>query len=572
MGPYGGEIGSNNWVIAGSRTSTGKPFLANDMHFGEQMPSIWYEDGLHCAPKTSSCPYNVVGYSFAGAPGVIVGHNDRIAWGFTNVNPDVLDLYIEKVNPDNPNQYEVNGQWVEMTQVNEVINIAGSSPVDLTVKYTRHGPVIYDNPTDHRTMQEKWGVELPPDFAISLHWTALEPANITKSILGYDRAQNWDEFRKALAYFDVPSQNAVFADVDGNIGYQTIGNIPIRPPGDSGDFPVPGWTDKYEWQGYIPFDQLPTAYNPPEGYIASANNAVVGANYPYFITDEWDYGFRAARIVQMIKDAPGPIDAAYIQKMHGDNYNASAAFMLPLLMQLPLQQTRLTRVRELLTGWDYQNQMDLTAPAVYNAFWRAALARTFHDQIMLWPDGDSKWFEIMRRLVQDPNNNWWDDKTTPTVETRDDILTLAFSDAVNELEQLLGKDTSRWTWGDLHTVTFHNQSLGTSGVALIEAIFNRGPYRTSGGSSIVNATGWNASQISAAKAYQVGRLPSERMIIDLSNLQASLSVITTGESGHSFHPNYTDQIELWLAIEYHSMLWDQQQIQSSAKAHLVLTP
>jgi len=574
LGPSSSEIGSNNWVIGGSRTSTGKPFLANDMHLSEQMPSIWYEIGLHCTPEGAGCPYNVVGYSFAGAPCVLVGHNDRIAWGFTNVGPDVLDLYIEKINPDNPNQYEVNGQWLDMILVHETIQVAGSSPVELTVRYTRHGPIIGDNSNSTITEQDKWGVELPTNYAISMRWTALEPANIYKAVLGFDSAQNWDEFRQAASSFTVPSQNMVFADIDGNIGYQTPGNIPIRLPGNSGDYPVPGWTDDYEWQGYIPFDQLPNAYNPPEGYIVSANNAVIGADYPYIITNEWDYGFRAARIVQLIETAPGPIDAAYIQKIHGDDYNASAAYMVPLLMQLSLQDEHLIEVRNTLTGWDYQNQMDLAAPAVYNVFWRAVMARTFHDELPqdYWPNGGSRWFEVMRSLVQTPDSAWWDDITTPTVETRDDILSLAFGDAVAELEQVLGKDASRWTWGDLHTLTFHNQSLGTSGIGPIEAIFNRGPYRTSGGSSIVNATSWNAAETDPVKAYQVLWLPSERMIVDMSNLPVSLSINTTGESGHAFHTNYDDQIDLYRTIQYRPMLWDQQQVEGAAKAHLVLTP
>jgi penicillin amidase len=574
FGPSGSGIGSNNWVIAGSRTTTGKPFLANDMHLSEMMPSIWYEVGLHCTPKGPDCPYNVTGYSFAGSPGVIVGHNDRIAWGFTNVGPDVIDLYIEKINPDNPNQYEVNGQWVDMTLVQETINVAGADPVELTVRYTRHGPVIWDNPDENKSVQDEWGIDLPSDFVISMRWTALEPTNIYKSIFSIDVAQNWDEYRQAAVYWSVPSQNMVFADIDGNIAYQTPGNIPIRLPGHSGDYPVPGWTDEYEWQDYIPYDQLPTTYNPSEGYIASANNAVVDSSYPYSLTPDWDYGFRAARIVQMIETAPGLIDPAYIQKMHGDNYNASAEYMVPLLSQINLQDEHLVEVRNMLTGWDYQNQMDQSAPAVYNAFWRATLAHTFHDQLPedYWPDGGTAWFEILRRIVQTPNSEWWDDINTSAIETRDDILKSAFSDAVAEVEQILGKDTSRWTWGDLHTVIFHNQSLGTSGVGPIEAIFNRGPYRTSGGGSIVNATAWNAAETDPVKAYQVAWLPSERMIVDLSNLSASVSLNTTGESGHTFHPHYDDQIDLWRTIQYHPMLWDQAQVESAAVDHLVLTP
>jgi penicillin amidase len=574
LGPSGGDIGSNSWAIAGSRTASGKPYFANDMHLAEQMPSIWYEIGLHCSPMGSDCPYNVVGYSFAGAPSVIVGHNDRIAWGFTNVDPDILDLYIEKINPENPNQYEVNGQWEDMRLVDETIQVAGSDPVKLTVRYTRHGPVIWDNPQDQKTTMEKWGIDLPDNFAIALRWTALEPSDVFRAPLGMDKAQNWDEYQHAVSYFSVPSQNAAYADIDGNIGYHTLGVIPIRNPGHDGTYPVPGWTDDYEWQGYIPFDSLPTSYNPPEGYIVTANNAIIGSDYLYSITTIWDSGFRAKRIVQMIETARGPIDAAYIQQMHGDNYNASAAFMVPLLMNLYLQDARLSEARELLANWNYQNHMDLGAPAVYNAFLRAALKRTFHDQLPedYWPDGGDIWFEILRRLVQTPNSAWWDDVNTPSVETRDDILKLAFSDGVIELEQILGKDASRWTWGDLHTVIFHNQSLGTSGVKPIEAIFNRGPYPTSGGSSIVNATSWNAAETDPVKAYQVTWLPSERMTVDFSNLSASVSLNTTGQSGHAFHRHYADQVDLWRTIQYHPMLWEQAQVENAAEGRLVLTP
>ncbi len=574
LGPSGSEIGSNNWVISGKLTSTGKPFLANDMHLDEQMPSIWYEIGLHCTPVSADCPYNVTGFSFAGVPAVIVGHNDRIAWGFTNVGPDVLDLYIEKINPAIPNQYEVNGQWVDMKLVQETVNVAGGQPVQLMVRYTRHGPIVYDNPKDHKEIQDTWGVALPTDFAISMRWTALEPTNLFKAVFGIDAAQNWSEFRQAATNFAVPSQNMVYADIDGNIGYQTPGNIPIRLPGHNGDFPVPGWTDEYEWQGYIPFNKLPNAYNPAQGYIVSANNAVVGSNYPYFISDEWDYGFRAARIAQMIQNPPGPIDAAYIQKMHGDDYNASAAYLVPLLMQLNLPDQHLLTVRDVLNGWDYQNRMDQAAPALYNVFWRALLARTFQDNLPkdYWPDGGSRWVEVMRRLVQTPDSAWWDDLTTPAREKRDDILRLAFTDAASEVEKLLGSDAAKWAWGDLHTLTFHNQTLGKSGIAPIESIFNRGPYQTAGGSAIVNATAWDASKEDPKLAYQVESLPSERLIVDLSDLPASLSVITTGESGHAFHANYADQADLWRNIQYHPMLWGKQLVATTAKQHLVLSP
>ena len=297
-------IGSNNWVVAGDRTASGMPLLANDMHLGVQMPAIWYEVGLYCTPKSPECPYQVTGYSFAGVPGVVVGHNDRVAWGFTNVGPDVADLYIEKINPQNPGQYEVNGQWVDMDILQETIQVAGGEPVELVVRSTRHGPLISGLYGDLTDLDEESDLDLDGEYAVALRWTALQPTQIIKAILGYNRAQNWEEFRQAASYFTVPSQNTVYADVDGNIGYQTPGWIPIRNPQHTGRLPVPGWTDENEWQGYIPFEELPHTFNPPQGYVATANNAVVSAEYPYPISYYWAQGYRARRIVEMIESAP----------------------------------------------------------------------------------------------------------------------------------------------------------------------------------------------------------------------------------------------------------------------------
>jgi penicillin G amidase len=568
IGPSGIGIGSNNWVISGQLTTTGMPLLANDPHLGVQMPSIWYEVGLHCVVQSASCPYNVTGFSFAGAPGVIIGHNDRIAWGFTNVGPDVQDLFVEKINPNNPDQYEVNGEWVDMQLVQETIQVAGGESVPLTVRYTRNGPIISDTYEPLEGFTGRAGLELPELFAVSLRWTALEPISTFTAIWQFNRAGNWEEFREAAANFAVPSQNLVYADVDGNIGYQMPGLIPLRASGD-GTMPVPGWTDDYQWTGFIPFDELPYAYNPPQGYIVTANNAVVGPNYPYLITTDWDYGYRAQRIVEMIENAPGPLDSSYIQLMQSDNKDLNAEALVPILLQLELGDPHLEQARSLFTGWDYQAHMDSAPAALFASFWKHLLAVTFHDELPKDepPSGGSRWFRVLEILIEQPQDPWWDDQETPAFETRDQMLTLAFQAAVAELDSTLGNNPLDWTWGDLHQVTFQNASLGESGIAPIEALFNRGGFRTSGGPSIVNATGWDASE-----SYQVVSLPSMRMIVDLGNLSASLSMHTTGQSGHAYHPNYIDMADHWRKIEYHPMLWDNDQVVTAAQSHLKLVP
>ncbi len=564
----GEGMGSNSWVVSGKLSATGMPILANDPHLGVQIPSIWYEIGLHCVTLTEECPYRVTGFSFAGAPGVIIGHNQHIAWGLTNVGPDVIDLYIEKINPQNPNQYEVNGAWVDMEIVQESIPVAGGEPQEVTLRYTRHGPVISDGFGALEDFEAKAGIDLPSPYAISMRWTALEPTALFRAILGFNRAANWEEFRQAARDFVVPAQNLAYADVNGNIGYQMPGNIPIRKNGD-GLLPVPGWTDEYEWEGYIPFDELPYVFNPEKGYVVTANNAVVGEEYPYMITTVWEYGFRAQRIVDMIENAPGKIDIAYIQMMQGDNYDFNAENLVPLLMQIPLQDERLERARAILEGWDFQNHMDSAPAALFNAFWRALLQRTFWDELPedFHPQGGSRWYVVVANLVEQPQSAWWDDLSTSQIEDRDQIFRLAFEQAVDELEATLGEDPSRWTWGDLHLLVLRHQSLGKSGIAPIEALFNRGPYRTSGGSAIVNATGWDALE-----GFEVLSLPSMRMIVDLGNLINSLSIHPTGQSGHAFHPHYVDMVDMWRLIQYHPMLWDSTQIQAQAQYHLRLTP
>jgi penicillin G amidase len=571
LGPSGAGIGSNSWAVSGSLTASGMPLLANDPHLSIQMPSIWYQIGLHCRPVSADCPFEVAGFSFAGVPGVVIGHNQYIAWGFTNTGPDVMDLYIEKINPDNPNQYEYNGQWVDMTLRVETIGTGSGKPVSLTVRSTRHGPIISDAYGDLTKFSTKAGVPLPENYAISLCWTALEPSTIFQAIWGFNKATNWDDFRQAAIKFNVPAQNLLYADAQGNIGYQMPGNIPIRKKGD-GSLPVPGWTDEYDWTGYIPFEQLPYVFNPSKGYIVTANNAVVGAGYPNLITTDWDYGFRANRIVNMIETAPAPIDIAYIQKMQGDNYDANAATLIPLLAQLNFQAGTHNQAvaLDLLRNWDYQARMDSAPAAVFETFWKNLLADTFNDDLPkdYWPTGGSRWDEVFRNLAQQPDASWWDDSATmDKVETRDDILVRAFTEAVAEIEQLQGRDSTKWNWGDLHTATFANQTLGKSGIAPIEALFNRGPFRASGGEAIVNATGWNPTL-----DYSVDWLPSMRMIVDLGNLGNSLTVHTTGQSGHAYNPHYIDMAELWRNIQYYPMLWDESTITAGAAAHLQFLP
>ncbi|MEN8239778.1 MAG: penicillin acylase family protein, partial [Actinomycetota bacterium] len=566
-------IGSNSWAVAGEHTDTGMPLLMNDPHLSPQMPSIWYQVGLHCNEVTDNCPYDVAGFSFAGVPGVVIGHNADIAWGFTNVGPDVQDLYIEKINPDNPDQYEFKGEWLDMDIRTETISVSGGDDMNLEIRTTIHGPIIsgvFGALDDF----DQSGVDRPDSYVIAMKWTGLDDVpSIAGPILGLNTAKNFDDFRDAAKLFQVPSQNMLYADTKGNIGYQTPGDIPIRSKGD-GTLPVPGWTGEYEWTGFIPFDELPMVFNPDSGYIVTANNAVVDDSYPYLITEDWSFGYRAERLIDLVTSNFG-IGVEGHEAIQFDSHDLNAERIMPHLLAAvygvgsdDLDAVE-TQALELLSDWDFQDFAESGGAAVWNATWANLLEQTFHDELPedLWPTGGSRWFEVMHSLIDAPNDLFWNDVTTDATETRDDILVASFRAAVAELQDRLGSDVGAWTWGDLHRMIFVNQSLGESGIGFIEDRFNRGPFPASGSKSVVNAVGWDP-----VESYDVNWVPSMRMVVDLQDLTRSRAIHTTGQSGHAYDTHYIDMAPLWLAGETVPMLWDRSDIEADAEATLFLVP
>jgi penicillin amidase len=477
---------------------------------------------------------------------------------------------VEKVNPDNPFQYEVNGQWVDMDVHTETINVAGGEPVVVTVRNTRHGPIISDDYGILEDFTDDSGIPLPESYAIALRWTALdESPAIVDAALGLNLAQDFESFRDALRLFQVPAQNIIYADVAGNIGYQAPGKIPIRKNGD-GRLPVPGWTDEYEWVGYIPFDDLPSVINPEEGYIATANNPVVDDSYPHLITTDWNYGDRAHRIVEMI-EADQPIDLADVGVMQFDNYNRNGERLVPWLLDVDLsgEEEEYLRAQELLAQWDFTNDVDSTGAAIFESVWSNLLRLTFHDDMVedLWPAGGARWSLAVEGMMAFPDLRFWDDRSTSEIETRDEILKAALLAGVGELEEILGESPDDWEWGRLHGAVFRNETLGESGIGLVEARFNRGPYPVGGGTDIVNAVGYYADE-----GYEVTWVPSMRMIVDLGDFDNSLSIHTTGQSGHAYSAHYEDMIEPWANGEYWRMMWNRESVQLGGDGTLFLTP
>jgi penicillin G amidase len=614
VGVNGQGIGSNSWVVAGKYTITGKPLLANDPHLEASLPSVWYQMGLHCRTVSSKCQYDVSGYTFAGMPGVVIGHNAKIAWGMTNSGVDVTDLYLEKLSGDG---YLYDGRTKPFTTREETIKVAGGASKKIVVRETNNGPLLSDRYDELVKVGKKATVDnAAPDrgdgYGVALRWTALDPGTSMDAVFAMDKASNWSEFREAAALFDVPSQNLVYADSE-HIGYTLPGRIPIRAKGDTGAIPAPGWDPKYAWTGkYIEQDELPYEYDPKRGYIVTANQAVVDKDkYPYTLTTDWGYGTRSQRITDLIEQkikGGGKVSTDDMRQMQLDNSSEIAKLLVPKLLKIDIKDKDVRQAQELLEGWDYTQDADSAAAAYFNAVWRNILKLAFGNKLpkelrvkgqCLWvdpinttgpadeadkvrecgqrdadqaqPDGGDRWFEVVRNLMDDENSDWW--KTPKGVgdrlaaTNRDQLFERAMIDARWELTAKLGKDIDTWSWGRLHRLFLKNQTLGTDGPGIVKYMLNRGPWKLSGGEATVNATGWNA-----AGGYGVVWVPSMRMVVNLGDLDKSKWINLTGASGHAYSAHYTDQTGKWVKGELLDWSFSDDAVDKSTTDTLVLKP
>ncbi len=553
----GDGIGSNSWVVDGRHSATGEPILANDPHLAPSMPGIWYQVGLHCRELTEACPYDVSGFSFSGMPGVVVGHNRRVAWGVSTMYADVTDLYLERVDGDT---YEYKGKQLPVVTRRERIEVAGEKSRTITVRSTRHGPILSDVSDEV--------AEVGTANAVALQWTALTPRPTISAIFELDKAQSWKDFRAAAKRFTVPSQNLIYADVEGNIGYQAPGAIPIRSQGD-GRWPVPGWDGKHEWKGYVPFDALPRVLNPDEGFIITANNRVIGDQYPHTLGADTAPGYRSARIRDLLS-SKDRLSVRDMTRFQTDTYNPIAEQISESLLEVDLDTRFARQGQNTLRAWDRRQDADSPGAAYFSVVWRNLLELTFHDELPRdqWPDGGERWFNVVRTLIDKPNSRWWDNLATPTiVERRDDILREAMVRARDELTMIRSRKISGWHWGNIHRLTLVNPTLGDSGVGFVERIFNRGPVDVSGGGGMVNATAWDA-----AHGYEVTAVPSMRMVVDLADLDRSRWIQLSGNSGHAYHENYADQLPLWAAGRTLPWVFDDEDITRSTEDTLKLRP
>ncbi len=570
FGMLGGA--SNNWVVDGTMTATGAPILCNDPHLGQTAPSIWFECHLVAGDL------DVIGATFPGSPGVVIGHNRHIAWGVTNAISDTQDLYIEKFNPRNPYEYEYQGHWEKARVVREEIKVRGQAePVIEEVRITRHGPILTGMPSP---ANDDSAGELP----LAIRWTGLEQCNIVNAVQKLNRATNWKEFCDAMRDWDVPPQNFVYADRDGNIGYIMAGAIPIRAQGQA-LVPSPGWSGEYEWTGMIPFDELPRSYNPQQHFIVTANNRVTDDSYPYYITNEWLNGYRAQRIAQLLQEraARGKLTLADMAEIQADQYALPAVEIVPYILQLPADTPLKRAVQEIMQSWDYVLSPESIAAAIYITF-LDKLEHIVFDAV-LGDDADllqsylgtgssalalqngyaSRSRPLLIRLLKERDDAWFASSAiTNGPRTWQAALTAAFDAAIGELSDKRGANILRWQYGALHTMTY-NHVLGA--IKPLARFFNRGPFPVGGDVDTINM-----GAVLPNRPEVVVTVPSYRQIVNLGNMADSLSGHAPGQSGHPASKHYDDFISMWLHVQHHPMLFERASIEENAEGTLKILP
>jgi penicillin G amidase len=558
--------GSNSWVIAGSRTATGRPLLANDPHLNVEMPSIWYEAHVVAAGL------DVAGVTLPSAPYVVIGHNKRIAWGLTNTGADVVDFYVEDVDMTT-RRYLYRGTWHSLMVNKYTIDIRGEQPEAYEVFSTIHGPLV--------ATETEW--EDPPDFSratgrlnpkpLALRWEAVRQGETAGAFEALNRAGRWTEFLEAVRRHGAPSQNIVYADVDGHIGYAMSGRIPIRSSGDGGT-PVPGWTGEGEWTGVVPPEQMPSVLDPPSGQVVTAN-AEIDRAWPRSMTRDWAAPFRTMRIVERL----GAMTALSIDDMRSlqADVRAVSADRLLAAVEAVAKSPKFAKADsdtrnaiERLRLWD--RQVDgRPVVTLYQAFLRAMWRRTFADELPpavfrdFFEYGMSERYIGLHTILDDPASRWWNDiATLDRRENRDDIVLLAAGDAMRTMRLKFG-DESGWSWDRLHALRFRHP-LGAGG-RILDWFFSRGPLPMVGDSTTVRK-----ATVDARSPFVATELSSYRQILDIGQWDQTLAVNTTGQSGNPMSVHYFDQAPMWQAGEYRVFPFSRAAVEKVRVSRLLLTP
>jgi penicillin amidase len=530
-------IGSNNWAIGGKLTVSGKPLLANDPHLGLSAPAIWYFARLD-APGM-----NVIGGTLPGIPAVILGRTDKFAWSFTNTNPDVQDLYIEQIDTINPGMYRGPDGLLPFKVRQEIIDIKGAASINFIVKETRHGPVISDS---YESAKRAINTDR---FALAFRWTALDIENQSVvSLLEMNRAKDLDSFKQALRKNYAPMQNVVMADTDGNIAYQAAGVAPKRVlhHGLYGTAPALGWEKQYDWNGYVPFEQLPASNNPEQGWLATANQRIIASNDPNPLTADWDLSARYDRIVDLIKSRDSH-DLEYMKTMQADTLSLSSIPLLELFKTSTPSHPLGAKALELAKDFNGDMKVDSAAALVFNA-WADQLTRNLFSRlgyIFSETYGDRNYRGALLAQIRNPNSPWCDNPKTALVETCLDASNDAFDKALQYLSKEYGDDPKKWSWGNAHIAISEHRPM--SKVPVLRKLFNlEAPFP--GDSNTVNVG--RLELLRTSNPYETKQAPSLRTIYDLSDLENSLFIYQTGQSGWVQSKLYRNMNPLWAKNEY----------------------
>ena len=530
-------IGSNNWALSGKLTASGKPLLANDPHLGLSAPAIWYFAHLD-APGL-----NVLGSTLPGIPAVVLGRAEKFAWSFTNTNPDVQDLYIEQIDPNNPGMYRGPDGLLPFKVRQEIIDVKGAPSVNFIVKETRHGPVISDS-----YARAKRAIDTDR-FALALRWTALDIENQSVAgLLDLNRAKDMDAFKQSLRKNYAPMQNVVIADIDGNIAYQAAGVAPKRllHHGLYGVAPAPGWEKQYDWNGYVPFEQLPASNNPEQGWIATANQRIIASNDPNPLTSDWDLSARYDRIVDLIK-ARNSYDLEYMKTMQADTLSLTSIPLLELFKSSVPSHPLGAKALEISKDFNGDMRVDSAAALIFNA-WADQLTRNLFSRlsyIFSETYGDRNYRGALIAQMKNPNSPWCDNPKTQAIETCAEASNDAFNKALEFLSKEYGNDPSKWAWGKAHIAISEHRPL--SKIPVLGKLFNlETPFP--GDSNTINVG--RLELLRSEHPYETLQAPSLRAIYDLSDLEKSLFIFQSGQSGWVQSKLYRNMVPLWAKNEY----------------------
>ncbi len=555
FGTTGTHVGSNSWAVGPAKSATGQAILANDPHLGLSLPAKWYEIHL------SGAGINVAGFSLPGTPLVILGRNDRIAWGFTNVMADDADFYFEKTDSVGAETYLFNEEWKEITTVFDTVWVKDSTEVPFLIRSTHHGPAINEiYPLDQFTSSDM----------ITMKWTGYEMSDELLALYRVNTAYDWQGFLSGVREFTVPGQNFIYADVDGNIGFHPGVRLPKRN-NNNPTLPMAGWTGENEWQGFIPFEQLPSLYNPPEGFVATANNKTA-KTVPYHIANLWEPPSRIQRIREVLTSKQ-LLDVNDFKGLQNDHFSHFAKEMTPFILAafrtVPVSDPDLITALNYFRNWNFQQTKDDVPTAIFEAFFSALIKNIYRDEM-----GDELFrqyiflanmpYRVTLALLNDSSSVWFDDITTAPVETSHAIVRKSLHDALNYLRGTLGGEVKEWRWGRLHTLTLKHPF---GDIDVLRSIFNVGPFEVGGSGTTVNNGEYRMTE---PFAMTLG--PSMRTIVSFADPKGALSVLPSGQSGQPLHDHYSDQTPLWKNGEYHRMPITREEVLKISKNILYLTP